>query len=133
MSRFKFFNKWVFKTISDEFQDTIDDDFNPDMVQLALADAYEKGVKHSAIVTAVGVGAVAVGKAVLEYINRKKELRKNVVMDEAEALDQIGDLITDYTLYLHNEEPKVVLMADDVAALQIAFKALKEKWKSEQK
>ena len=76
---------------------------------------------------------MAIGKAVLEYINRKKELRKNVVMTDAEALDQIGDLITDYTLYLHNEEPKVVLMADDVAALKIAFKALKEKWKSEQK
>lgn len=133
MSRFKLFNKWALKVIDSEYKDTIDDDFNPDMVQLALADTYEKGVKHSAIVTALGAGAVVIGKVIQDYIHRKKELHKHVEMDEAAALDQIGDLITDYSLYLHREEPKVVLMADDVAALRIAFEVLKAKWMGEQK
>ena len=133
MSRFKLFNKWALKVIDSEYTDTIDDDFNPDMVQLALADAYAKGVKHSAIVTAVGVGAVAIGKVIQDYIYRKKELSTHVEMDEAAALDQIGNLITDYSLYLHREEPKVVLRADDVAALRVAFEVLKAKWMGEQK
>ena len=61
------------------FQDVIDSDFNPDIVQVALIDmwdaGYKFGVKWGITITLMGLGSVAVGYKV--YNDLKQRFSKN--------------------------------------------------------
>jgi len=70
----KIFRKKMFKAISDAFQTVIEEDFNPDIVQISLADSYEYGlVKGIAIGSGVSILASVTVFAVYKVCKRKEK------------------------------------------------------------
>ena len=77
----KMFRKKMFKAITDMFQTVIEEDFNPDIVQISLADSYESGlVKGIAIGAGVSILASATVFAVSK-ICKRKEKRDEICSD----------------------------------------------------
>lgn len=135
----KMYNKWCFDTTEPEFQDTIDSDFNPDMIQLALAESCNKGVKRGAAITAGAFGVIFIGSKVIKLVKKYRSIRAAVenvrktydaqsddYMTIGEAKDHIGCMITDFAQSIENDEKETPIHPDDIEALKLAFGALEK-------
>lgn len=132
----KKYRTWCFDTTEPEFQDTIDSDFNPDIIQWALADACGKGVKRGAAITAGSLGVIFIGSKVIKLVKKYRSIRatvKNVrkykpgdYMTVGEAKDHIGCMITDFAQSIENDEKETPIHPDDIEALKLAYRALEK-------
>ena len=133
----KKYRTWCFDTSEPEFQDTIDSDFNPDIIQLALADACDKGVKRGAAITAGAFGVIFIGSKVIKLVKKYHSIRAAVenvcktynpddFMTVEEAKDHIGCMITDFAQSIENDEKETPIHPDDIEALKLAFGALEK-------
>lgn len=133
----KMYNKWCFDTTEPEFDDTIEADFNPDVIQLALADACDKGVKRGAAITAGAFGVIFIGSKVLKLVKKYRGIRaaaENVrktynpddFMTVEEAKEHVGCMICDFTQSIENNEKETPIHPDDIEALKQAFGALEK-------
>lgn len=133
----KMYNKWCFNTTEPNFQDTIDSDFNPDIIQAALADACDTGVKRGATITAGVFGVIFIGSKVIELVKKYRGIRAAVekvhkthnpddFMTVEEAKDHVGCMITDFAQSIENNEKETPIHPDDIEALKLAFGALEK-------
>ena len=133
----KMYNKWCFNVTEPEFQDTIDSDFNPDIIQWALADACDNGVKRGAAITAGAFGVIFIGSKVNKIVKKYKSIRAAVenvsktynpddFMTTEEAKDHIGCMITDFAQSIENDEKETPIHPDDIEALKLAYGALEK-------
>jgi hypothetical protein len=128
---------WCFDVTEPEFQDTIDSDFNPDIIQWALADACDNGMKRGAAITAGAFGVIFIGSKVIKLVKKHHGIRaaiENVrktynpddFMTVGEAKDHIGCMITDFVQSIENDEKETPIHPDDIEALKLAFDALEK-------
>ncbi len=133
----KKYRTWCFDVTEPEFQDTIDSDFNPDIIQLALADACDNGMKRGAAITAGALGVIFVGSKVVKLVKKYRSIRavvENVrktynphdFMTSEEAKDHIGCMITDFAQSIENDEKETPIHPDDIEALKLAYGALEK-------
>lgn len=133
----KKYRTWCFDLTEPEFQDTIDSDFNPDIIQWALADACDNGMKRGAAITAGAFGVIFIGSKVIKLIKKYRGIRAAVenvckthnpddFMTIGEAKDHIGCMITDFTQSIENDEKETPIHPDDIEALKLAFDALEK-------
>lgn len=133
----KKYRTWCFDATEPEFQDTIDSDFNPDIIQLALADACDNGMKRGAAITAGAFGVIFIGSKVVKLVKKYRSIRAAVenvrktynpddFMTVEEAKDHIGCMITDFAQSIENDEKETPIHPDDIEALKLAFGALEK-------
>lgn len=135
----KKYRTWCFDVTEPEFQDTIDSDFNPDIIQLALADACDNGMKLGAAITAGAFGVIFIGSKVIKLVKKYHSIRAAVenvrktydaqsddYMTVGEAKDHIGCMITDFAQSIENDEKETPIHPDDIEALKLAFGALEK-------
>lgn len=131
------YRTWCFDVTEPEFQDTIDSDFNPDIIQLALADACDNGMKRGAAITAGAFGVIFIGSKVIKPVKKYHSIRAAVenvrktynpddFMTVGEAKDHIGCMITDFAQSIENDEKETPIHQDDIEALKLAFGALEK-------
>lgn len=133
----KKYRTWCFDVTEPEFQDTIDSDFNPDIIQWALADACDNGMKRGAAITAGAFGVIFIGSKVIKLVKKYHGIRaaiENVrktynpedFMTVEEAKDHIGCMITDFAQSIENDEKETPIHPDDIEALKLAYGALEK-------
>ena len=133
----KKYRTWCFDTTEPEFQDTIDSDFNPDIIQLALADACDNGMKRGAAITAGAFGVIFIGSKVVKLVKKYRSIRAAVenvrktynpddFMTVGEAKDHIGCMITDFAQSIENDEKETPIHPADIEALKLAYGALEK-------
>lgn len=133
----KMYNKWCFDTTKSEFDDTIESDFNPDIIQLALAESCNKGVKRGAAITACAFGVIFIGSKVIGLVKKYKSIRAAVenvrntynpddFMTVEKAKDHVGCMITDFAQAIENDEKETPIHPNDIKALRLAYGALEK-------
>lgn len=133
----KMYNKWCFNATESEFDDTIEADFNPDIIQLALAESCNKGVKRGAAITAGAFGVIFIGSKVIKLVKKYRGIRAAVeevsktynpddFMTAEEAKDHVGCMITDFAQAIENDEKETPIHPDDIEALRLAYGALEK-------
>lgn len=133
----KKYRTWCFDVTEPEFQDTIDSDFNPDIIQWALADACDNGMKRGAAITAGAFGVIFIGSKVIKLVKKYRSIRAAVenvrktynpkdFMTVGEAKDHIGCMITDFAQSIEDGEKETPIHPDDIEALKLAYGALEK-------